>query len=85
VDAEGDLETGAEMSPKNARLAAELIPGSQLVELSGGAMLPRRHWYARSGSCVVPHALPSAGDLGDQLRLKPDGASMECPIPLSPQ
>jgi hypothetical protein len=48
VDAEGDLETGAEMSPKNGRLAAKLIPGSQLAELSGGAMLPRRHWYARS-------------------------------------
>jgi class 3 adenylate cyclase len=52
LDAEGDLETGAEMSPKNARLAAELIPGSQLVELSGGAMLPRRHWYARSKAIV---------------------------------
>ena len=52
VDAEGDLETGSEMSPRNARLAAELIPGSQLVELSGGAMLPRRHWYARSEATI---------------------------------
>jgi len=52
VDAEGDLETGAEMSPKNGRLAAKLIPGSQLAELSGGAMLPRRHWYARSQASI---------------------------------
>jgi class 3 adenylate cyclase len=52
VDAEGDLETGGEMSPKNGRLASDLIPGSQLAELSGGAMLPRRHWYARSEAII---------------------------------
>jgi class 3 adenylate cyclase/pimeloyl-ACP methyl ester carboxylesterase len=52
-DAEGDAITGPEMSPRNGRLAAELIPGSRLVELPGGDMHPRRHWYARAEAILA--------------------------------
>jgi class 3 adenylate cyclase len=52
LDAEGDDISGPEMSPLNARLAADLIPGSRLVELPGGTMIPRRHWYVRAESIL---------------------------------
>jgi class 3 adenylate cyclase len=52
LDAAGDDVTGAEMDPRSGRLAAELIPAARLLELSGGPMLPRRHWYARGPAIV---------------------------------